>query len=92
MEVTKLDAAKSQVATAIWLYFEDRDPISVHTLVHAACEIIDRLCEAQGTPGMRALMMAANKPEHQKRIADKINEATPSRQFLKAKALDPERH
>jgi hypothetical protein len=47
MKITKLDAAKRQLATAIRLYFEDRDPVSVHTLVMAAGEIIDRLCEWQ---------------------------------------------
>jgi hypothetical protein len=53
MNITKLDAAKSQLATAIWLYFEDCDPVSVHTLVMAAAEIIDRLCESKGTPTWR---------------------------------------
>ncbi|MFZ1110219.1 MAG: hypothetical protein WAN43_17950 [Rhodomicrobium sp.] len=75
MDVTKLDAAKSQIATAIRLYFEDCDPISVHTLVHAGCEILDRLCEAKGTPGMRTDMMKRIKPEHRKTVSDKLNVA-----------------
>lgn len=38
--VTKLDAAKSQLRTAIRLWFEDGDPVSIHTLAYAAYEIV----------------------------------------------------
>jgi hypothetical protein len=37
--VTKLDAAKRQLQTAIRLWFEDDDPVSIHTLAFAAYEI-----------------------------------------------------
>jgi hypothetical protein len=37
--VKKLDAAKRQLQTAIRLWFEDADPISIHTLAFAAYEI-----------------------------------------------------
>jgi hypothetical protein len=37
--VTKLDAAKRQLRTAIRLWFEDGDPVSIHTLAFAAYEI-----------------------------------------------------
>lgn len=73
MDITKIDAAKSQLATAIWLYFEDRDPISVHTLVHAASEIIDRLCDAKDLRSMRAAMLESIKPEYRKMVVDKLN-------------------
>lgn len=39
MKISKLDAAKSQLVEAINLFFEDRDPMSIHTLVGAATEI-----------------------------------------------------
>jgi hypothetical protein len=74
MNVTKLDAAKSQLAAAIRLYFEDRDPVSVHTLAMAAGEIIDRLCVAKGLISMRDDLMARIVPERRKEIADAINE------------------
>jgi hypothetical protein len=32
VRVTKLDAAKKQLETAIMLYFHDGDPVSIHTL------------------------------------------------------------
>jgi hypothetical protein len=43
MIVTKLDAARHQLQTAIELWIEDRDPVSVHTLAYAAYQIIHDL-------------------------------------------------
>jgi hypothetical protein len=37
--VTKLDAAKQQLRTAIRLWFAEGDPVSIHTLAFAAYEI-----------------------------------------------------
>jgi hypothetical protein len=38
--ITKLAAARSQLKTAITLWFSDADPISIHTLAYAAYEVI----------------------------------------------------
>src|SRR5262249_41639823 len=38
--VTKLEAAARQLDTAITLYFEEGDPVSVHTLACAAHQVI----------------------------------------------------
>jgi hypothetical protein len=38
--VTKLDAARRQLRTAIRLWFNDGDPVAIHTLAFAAYEII----------------------------------------------------
>ena len=38
--IKKLDAARSQLQTAIRLWFADDDPISIHTLACAACQIL----------------------------------------------------
>ncbi len=46
--ITKLDAARRQLKTAIELYFSDGDPVAIHTLVFAAHEIIDNLLKATG--------------------------------------------
>ena len=40
IKVTKLEAATSQLATAIRIFFEDYDPISVHTLLWASLNIL----------------------------------------------------
>ena len=39
--VTKIGAARSQLIEAIHLFFEDRDPVSIHTLVGASLQILN---------------------------------------------------
>jgi len=46
--LTKITAARRQLATAIVLHFEDRDAVSVHTLAHAAAEVANTLCRHRG--------------------------------------------
>ena len=46
--ITKLQAARRQLVTALNLFFDDREPVSVHTLAHAAWEITSSLCEHEG--------------------------------------------
>jgi hypothetical protein len=41
MKISKIGAAKSQLLEAINLFFEERDPVSIHTLVGAALEILN---------------------------------------------------
>lgn len=54
MNITKVDAARSQIDTAIELWFEDRDPVSIHTLACAGLDIINAL----GAPlGELAMML-----------------------------------
>jgi hypothetical protein len=43
LTITKLEAARRQLRTAITLWFSDDDPISIHTLACAAYEIIHTL-------------------------------------------------
>lgn len=51
ISITKLDAAKRQLETAIRLYFNEADPISIHTLTCAAHTIIaDLNKKIKGTP------------------------------------------
>lgn len=41
IQVTKIDAARSQLIEAINLFFEERDPVSIHTLVGASLQILN---------------------------------------------------
>ncbi len=63
MHVSKLDAAKRQLRTAIRLWFNEEDPVAIHTLAHAAHEIIHSLFKKQG---LRGLLFDADivKDEH----------------------------
>ena len=51
--ISKLDAAKRQLETALKLFFENGDPVSIHTLVSASHELLAVLCRKRGvTPSM----------------------------------------
>ena len=52
IKITKLDAARRQLLTAIELWFEDKDPISIHSLAYASHEIIYRLFRLKGLKGL----------------------------------------
>lgn len=41
INITKVGAARSQLIEAINLFFEERDPVSIHTLVGAALQILN---------------------------------------------------
>lgn len=45
---SKLDVAKSQLEEAIKLFFEQRDPVSVHTLLSASHQIMRDIAKANG--------------------------------------------
>ena len=47
MALSFLEVARSQLLTAIDLFFRDQDPVSVHTLAGAAQEILEGLCREQ---------------------------------------------
>lgn len=48
LRLSKLDAARRQIESAIWLWFLDADIVSVHTLSAAAHHILRDLAEHRG--------------------------------------------
>lgn len=48
IRVSKIEAARHQLDTAIWLWFLDQDEISIHTLAAASHQVIHDLCKAKG--------------------------------------------
>lgn len=50
IQVSKMEAAKFQLREAINLFFERRDPVSVHTLARAASEIFHDYLKHRGLP------------------------------------------
>ena len=51
-ELTKLEAARRQIAVAIRLFFDDRDAVSVYTLAANAWEVVDVLCRRRGVDSL----------------------------------------
>lgn len=46
--LTKMDVARRQLGTALWLFLEDVDPVSVHTLAAAGGEVAEQLARTAG--------------------------------------------
>lgn len=46
--LTKLEVARRQLGTALWLFLEDLDPVSVHTLTGAGVELAEHAARHAG--------------------------------------------
>jgi hypothetical protein len=85
-QITKLEAARRQLVTAIRLFFEDADSISVYSLAHSSWEILDALCSHRGLLRFRNEMSSATG-----RGEDEIKQiANYGRNFFKHANKDPE--
>jgi hypothetical protein len=77
LQISKLDAARRQLETAIQLYFSNSEPVSIHTLTAAAYIIIRDINKTRGGSPMiiKDLSFEYIKPEAEKIWAKKMNEA-----------------
>lgn len=88
--LTKLEAARRQIETAVRLYFHGGDAISIHTLASAGCNVLVNLCTHRGanSPLLLAdMILTFVKPEHHKKVRDKIRAPE---NFFKHADRDPE--
>ena len=86
LKISKLDAAKRQLETAIRLYFNEADPVSIHTLGGAAHTILGDLNKKYGGKPMIVSDYLV-KDEFKKQVRDNINEA---KNHFKHADKDPE--
>ncbi|MDP3999267.1 MAG: hypothetical protein Q8P76_01575 [bacterium] len=75
MSIPKIEAAKRQLETAIFLFFKNNEPVSIHTLTRAAHEILETLGKAQNLQSVTQWGMTMIKEEKRKEISIKMNEA-----------------
>ena len=77
LKISKLDAAKRQIETAIRLYFGMGDPVSTHTLISAAYNVIRDINKKRG--GKKLIMkdgfMEYIKEGHEREVWQLINKA-----------------
>jgi len=90
IKISKLDAAKRQLETAIRIYFSDGDPVSIHTLVSAAYNIIQDVNKKRaGKPMLvKEEMLEFVKPEYKNLIRNMFNKAE---NFFKQADFDHEK-
>jgi len=85
IRVSKIESARRQLETAVTLYFNDKDPVSIHTLACAAHEIIAELNKNQGgTPLILEGKIVKN--EYKKEFQRMVREA---KNFFKHAEKDP---
>ncbi len=85
-ELTKLDVARRQLAVAIRLFFDNRDPVSIYTLAGNAWEIIDALCKLRDVDSLSR----QTKDHLPIDIELKKHVINPWRNFFKHADRDPE--
>lgn len=73
MNISKLDAARRQLETAVNLYFHEGDPVSIHALTSAAYEVLRDIND--GRPMIKDWMKDYIKPEFLKEFRNNVNEA-----------------
>lgn len=76
MDISKLDAAKRQLDTAISLYFKDADPVSIHTLTAAAHQILMDISKAEGVRSLvKDSLLDIIKKDGMKKYLSLVNKA-----------------
>ena len=73
LRLSKIDAARRQIESAIWLWFLDADIVSVHTLTAAAHRILTDLAEQRGVnplPFTKAYLPTRHEKEASRRFRD----------------------
>lgn len=85
--LTKREAARRQIKTAIELFFADGDPVSVYSLTANGWEIVDLLCTRAGIDSVSNQTREHAGPEKDLK-RDYIN--SPYRNFFKHADRDPD--
>ncbi len=86
IDLSKIEVAKRQLETAVQLYFNDLDPVSIHTLTCASHEILSSLNKrANGAPSIMSdhLILDPYKEEYRRKL-------TEAKSFFKHADRDPD--
>jgi hypothetical protein len=87
VEITKIDAARRQLETAIVLYFHEADPVSIHSLACAAYDVLLAVNRASnGTPMIKDWLPDMVEPDLEGEFRRFLNMA---QNFFKHADKDP---
>jgi hypothetical protein len=87
IKISKVDAARRQIDTAVRLYFDDGDPVSIHTLAAAALGVLQGLDKHGANTGTIYDFISNCLPEFSEFISKTLR--TPQN-FFKHADLDPQ--
>jgi hypothetical protein len=74
-DITKEEAARRQLETAIALFFCENDEISVHVLASSAAQILTDVCKAKNIVSFRDTFVDHIKPQYRSWAVPKLKEA-----------------
>jgi hypothetical protein len=83
--LSKTEAGKRQLESAIRMYFEDYDPVATHTVASAAYEVIRGLCHHQG----KKVSIKDSSLIEESQRKEYINKVNISQNFFKHSDKDP---
>ncbi|HVS03310.1 MAG TPA: hypothetical protein VMT16_11120 [Thermoanaerobaculia bacterium] len=89
LTISKIEAARRQLETAIILYFSERDPVSIHTLAGAGYELVANLARKAGHDTLIETGFLGKLPPEIAKLARKAIR-TPQNFFKHADRDDPE--
>ena len=76
LTLSKLEAARRQLEMAARLYFSEADPVSIHTLVSAAYQILEDVNHALGgSPMLKGQLPNWVRPDANSEAKRRLNEA-----------------
>ena len=76
IRISKLDAARRQLETAVRLYFSEADPVSIHTLTSAAYQILADINRSNGgQPMLKEQIPTWVRPDAKEESKRRLNEA-----------------
>jgi len=73
MAMDKIEIARRQQGTALSLYLDDLDPVSIHSLAGNAREILDKLADYEGVSTFRDFALEASPGETPKNYYAAMN-------------------
>ena len=68
MSRLKIESARRQLGTALALFLDDRDPVSVHCLAGGGCELIEHYAKKAGTEPVTTHMLKTNPDMNIKKL------------------------
>ncbi len=76
LRISKLDAARRQLESAIRLYFKEGDPVSIHTLTSAAYQLLSDINKQRGgKPMLKDWITQLVRPDAVTEACKRLNEA-----------------
>lgn len=87
IHISKLDASKRQLETAMQFFFRGGDPVSIHTLTGAAFQILEDICLKRGIASIHKQLLENIRDEKRNEVSQRLAAV---KNFFKHADKDPD--